>query len=420
MRERLLSSGLIALCVLNSQVITATAHNPVGIRYARELYLAVLIGYAAWRTLYFFSRHALPKFFVWVLALSVLPALWSAITALVVHGQPLRYGLLEERRLFEFLSGFVIADLATRAGVPGERLVKLVFGTAVFCAALGIGFQLGLVPDLRSVLGDFDGRPGVRELRASIGLPYLVLSLYIALLSAVRFRAADAGVSIRHPVAWSFFFLAVIAFIGQTRQIFIVGASVAGLYLIKEWRRAIQYLPHAAFVALVTSAVVSLSIPASRLLQYWNLLTALSDREYITASARAKTIAVIVREVGTDLFFGGGALSLKWQDGFSRVYGSFFYLADVGDVGVVYRYGIFAVLYFAATLLFLWRCHARVPPGFVKTLCGVGFLFSLVTSFTAGFQMYQGTLLGLLVALCEIERQRALAPEHRGDAPCRS
>ena len=63
---------------------------------------------------------------------------------------------------------------------------------------------------------------------------------------------------------------------------------MAALYLIKEWRRAIQYLPHATFVALATAAVVALSIPASRLLQYWNLLTALSDREYITASARAK------------------------------------------------------------------------------------------------------------------------------------
>lgn len=406
MPERLLSFALVAVCVLNSQVITATAHNPVGIRYARELYLTALVVYVAWRTLYFLARHALPKFFVWIFALSVLPALWSAVTALLVHGQPLRFGLLEERRLLEFLSGFVIADLATRAGVSGERVVRIVFGTAVCCAAIGIGFQLGLVPDLRTVLGDFDSRPGVRELRASIGLSYVVLSLYIALLSAVRFRSGETGVSIRHPIAWSFFFLSVIAFIGQTRQIFIVGASVAGLYLLKEWRRAIRYVPHAIFFALVTAAVVSIAIPASRLSQYWHLLTALSDREYISASARAKTIAVIIREVGTELFFGGGALSLKWQDGFSRIYGSFFYLADVGDVGVLYRYGVFAVLYFAATLAFLWRSYARVPAGFVKSLCGVGFLFSLITSFTAGFQMYQGTFLGLLVALCEIGRQQ--------------
>lgn len=413
MPERLLSFGLVALCVLNSQVIAATAHNPVGIRYAREVYLAALIAYAAWRTLFFFSRHALPKFFVWVLALSALPALWSAVTALLVHGQPLHYGLLEERRLFEFLSGFVIADLALRTGVTWERLVRVVFATAVFCAALGIGFQLGLVPDLRSILGDFDGRPGIRELRASIGLSYLVLSVYIAMLSAVRFPAEGAGISIRHAVAWSFFFLSVIAFIGQTRQIFIVGASVAGLYLLKEWRRAIRYLPHAVFFALLTAAIVSVAIPASRLAQYWSLLTALSDRDYLSASARAKTIAVIFREVGARLFFGGGALSLQWQGGFSRIYGNFFYLADVGDFGVLYRYGVFAVLYFAATLFFLWRCYARVPDGYLKTLCGVGFLFSVITSLTAGFQMYQGTYLGLLVALCEIGRRQLAPPERR-------
>ena len=134
---------------------------------------------------------------------------------------------------------------------------------------------------------------------------------------------------------------------------------MAALYLVKEWRRAIRYVPHAVLAALITAAIVSVTIPASKLSQYWSLLTALSDREYITASARAKTIAVIVREVGTHLFFGGGALSQKWQDGFSRIYGTFFYLADVGDVGVVYRYGIFAVLYFAATLLF----SGGVTPG---------------------------------------------------------
>jgi len=416
MPKKLLSTLLFALFVLNSQMITATAHNPVGIRYARELYIAALIAYVAWRTLFFFSRHTLPKFLVWLLALSVIPALWSAVTALLVHGQPLHYGLLEERRLFEFLSGFVLSDLAVRAGVSAERLVRLAFGTAVFCAAVGICFQIGLVPDLRDILGDFDSRPGVRELRASIGLSYMVLSLYIAMLAAVRFRSDEAGVTIRYPIVWSFFFLAIIAFIGQTRQLLIVGASVAGLYLVKEWRRAIRYVPHAVLAALITAAIVSITIPAGKLSQYWSLLAALSDREYISASNRAKTIAVIFHEVGSHLFFGGGALSQKWQDGFSRIYGTFFYLADVGDFGVLYRYGIFAVLYFALTLAFLWKCFSRVPAGYVKTLCGLGFLFSILTSFTAGFQLYQGTFLGLLVALCEIERRQLSLQRAHGAA----
>lgn len=406
MSDRLLSLILAALCVLNSQVVTATTHNPVGIRYARELYIAIMAAYVLGRTFFFLSRHALPKFFVWVLALCVIPAAWSAITAHIVHGQPLLYGLLEERRLFEFLSGFVIADLATRAGVSWERLVRLVFTTAVFCAAVGIGFQVGLVPDLRQILGDFDAQPGPRELRASIGLSYMVLSLFVAVLSAVRFRSDEDGVSIRHPIAWAFFFLAVIGLVGQTRQILIIGAAVTALYLLKEWRRATRYLPHAVAVALITAATVLVVIPSSRLGQYWNLLTALAGSEYISASSRAKTIAVILNEVGSHLYFGGGALSLKWQGGFNRIYGGFFYLADVGDFGVLYRYGIFAVLYFAATLAFLWRCYSRLPAGYLRTLCGLGFLFSILTSFTAGFQLYQGTFLGLLVALCEIGRRQ--------------
>lgn len=411
MSERSLSRVLFALCILNSQVITATTHNPVGIRYARELYIAVMIAYVAGRTLFFLSRHAVPKFFVWILALCMIPAAWSAVTALLVHGQPLRYGLLEERRLFEFLSAFVIADLAIRAGVSWERLVRLVFATSVFCAAVGIGFQIGLVPDLRSILGDFDSRPGVRELRASIGLNYMVLSLYIATLSAVRFRSDNAGASIRHPIAWSFFFLSVIAFVGQTRQILLVGGFVAALYLAKEWRRAIRYVPHAVCVALVTSTVVAIAIPSSKLWQYWDLLTALFGERYLSASSRSKTIAVILQEVGSNLYFGGGALSLTWQGGFGRIYGDFFFLADVGNFGVFYRFGIFSLLYFAATLVFLWKCYARVPSGYLKSLCGVGFLYPVFTSFTGGFQLYQGTYLGLLVALCEIGRQQ-LATSH--------
>lgn len=408
MPERYLSLLLIALCVLNSQLLTATVHNPVGVRYAREAYLATLIVYAVLRLLYFLSRRAVPKFFVWVLALSVVPALWSALTALIVHGQPLRFGLLEERRLFEFLSAFVIADLAVRTGCPPARLVRVVFVTACWCAALGIGYQLGVVPDLRSVLGDFDSRPGVRELRASIGLPYMVISLFVALLSAVAFRPAGAGISLRFPVAWSFFFLSVIAFVGQTRQFLVVGSAVAGVYLVKHWQRAVKYLPHALLASLGTVAAVALAIPSTKLAQYWGLLTALVSENYLSGSTRSRTIATIVGEVGSHLPFGGGALSLKWQGGFSRVYGNYFFLADVGDFGVVYRYGAFAVAYFAATLFFLWRCYSRTPEGFVKALCGVGLLFAAATSFTAGFQMYGGTYLGVLVALCEVERQQAV------------
>jgi hypothetical protein len=200
MPKRLLSPLLFALFVLNSQVIVATAHNPVGIRFARELFIAALIAYVAWRTLFFFSRHTLPQFLVWLLALSVIPAIWSAVTALLVHGQPLHYGLLEERRLFEFLSGFVLSDLALRADVSAERLVRLAFGTAVFCAAVGICFQIGLVPDLRDVLGDFDGRPGVRELRHRSACRTWC-SLYIAMLPP---SPVPMSVTIRYPIVWSF------------------------------------------------------------------------------------------------------------------------------------------------------------------------------------------------------------------------
>jgi hypothetical protein len=129
------------------------------------------------------------------------------------------------------------------------------------------------------------------------------------------------------------------------------------------------------------------------------MFSTLSSTDYINESARILTSLQIFSEFSNGDLWGHGALSLMWKGGFHRLYGENFFLADVGVIGTMFRFGILAVpiLIFASWILI--RATRRLPKGEIRRTVAYGIIFSFLLIPTAGLVVYRGFFLGILLAI---------------------
>jgi hypothetical protein len=334
--------------VLHFSVFGDSTHNPIGFKFLNEAYLAVCLGLSlllilasteeASREFRILMYYAFYSVFVF----TVLPAIFSFYT----FGQPITYGLIEERRIL-FTFGFVPLLLLAKH-ISTRQFEHALIYAALIAVILSWCFKFGLVPDLREEQTSWD-RPD----RSSIG-PFLICFAY--------FYCIQVWAKGKSPIN------------GEQRQrkLYLLIAAVLLLTLVfaTQTRQLIVLCLAFTLFSLRAKAIIwaaSLCVLLSPLFFYPELLEVLGlNIEFYENSldgdvedgVRPHTIASVFSHLSLVNWLPSGSLSLMWQDGFIPYFGEHFFLSDIGIIGTLFRFGFLTFLLVPLTL-FVYRRIAR-------------------------------------------------------------
>ena len=334
--------------VLHFSVFGDSTHNPIGFKFLNEAYLAVCLGLSLllilasteessreFRILMYYAFYS-------VFVFTVLPAIFSFYT----FGQPITYGLIEERRIL-FTFGFVPLLLLAKH-ISTRQFEHAFIYAALIAVVLSWCFKFGLVPDLREEQTSWD-RPD----RSSIG-PFLICFAY--------FYCIQVWAKGKSPIN------------GEQRQrkVYLILAAVLLLTLVfaTQTRQLIVLCLAFTLFSLRAKAIIwaaSLCVLLSPLFFYPELLEILGlNVEFYESSldgdvedgVRPHTIASVFSHLNLVNWLPSGSLSLMWQDGFIPYFGEHFFLSDIGIIGTLFRFGFLTFLLVPLTL-FVYHRIAR-------------------------------------------------------------
>lgn len=334
--------------VLHFSVFGDSTHNPIGFKFLNEAYLAVCLGLSLllilasteessreFRILMYYAFYS-------VFVFTVLPAIFSFYT----FGQPITFGLIEERRIL-FTFGFVPLLLLAKH-ISTRQFEHAFIYAALIAVILSWCFKFGLVPDLREEQTSWD-RPD----RSSIG-PFLICFVYFYCIQVwAKGKSAINGEQ-------------------RQRKLYLILAAVLLLTLVfaTQTRQLIVLCLAFTLFSLRAKAIIwaaSLCVLLSPLFFYPELLEILGlNVEFYESSldgdvedgVRPHTIASVFSHLNLVNWLPSGSLSLMWQDGFIPYFGEHFFLSDIGIIGTLFRFGFLTFLLVPLTL-FVYHRIAR-------------------------------------------------------------
>lgn len=378
--------------------------HPLAMPGLRELYLLVSVLFAA-----SFVLGALygRKFYATDLALVGLILSISLICATLAYlnfGQPLPYGILEERRMGAFLSFFVFLYLIERYRIPPEALISSILVAAAIYFGLGLVLQTG-------ILGDLTARDipylDPRKHRILSGVELYMVSIAISLVMVLRFHAWTYVVPMMVGAAG-------MLLISQTRSSMAVMA-LAGIiiFALSSPARFVMFAIAGLGVAVLAVFGGDLLLEAVEyahgfLIEIFSGQSADGPTEItLDDSVRSHTASIILSELWKNGWMGMGSLSLQWNGGFHTVYDPHFFLTDVGILGEFYRFGLLLPLVYGS-LFYLIYCFVSPVRDPVGRQVLIGMLVLLVCNAItgSGFISLPGEHYALLFAVAAAYRRR--------------
>lgn len=381
---------LFILLLLNSGCFFLTDDKRAGIPYFRELFLLMVVAatvclFVAWKWVY------QSKTSLWIVFMGVLLPLVSALLANLNFGQPIIYGLLEERRFLEYLVFFPTLFLLIMAEPTEEELGKYVLYVALICATVGFFYYFGVIPQNTVASFTVDDWTQYENLlrpdRYRIGSAFVSISAFM-LMYGMKERVSTGRILIL------LYFAAYLWLVMQTRQTMLVWA-LAGLWI---FRKRIDSLMKMSALGFVILAISYFLVPEFYVEQY-ERFHALLFEATSGPGVRDVTIATIVDAIRANNYIGMGALSLQWNGGFSAIYNSHFYLSDVGVFGVYYRYGFMALaVLFVYYCGFLWIMRQCPQKGGLLSAVQIAFVFGMMNFMLSNGLTFAGDLYGMSAA----------------------
>lgn len=374
---------ILLVFIMNAQVFSATATNPLGINGAQEAFYVFL---GLWALISVVRKQLLlakvPSIDLFVLVTPFVLMAYGATAAFVTFGQPLAFGVLEERRIFSIYVYFPVIDLLRSGKLSAEKMEKTILVVMVICAALMFAVSFDLLPTWNEVR---NSNIALRTERLSIGSSFSAAFLPLLL---VRLRGKDA-------IKWIWLFLfiaAALIYITQSRQLLIGLALLIVLTLRTDVLVALG-------ATLAVAVFVFLPTLSDQIRFYYELFSALTSEQYLETSWRALGIGEVIRSQSAGEIYGHGALSLMWNDGFHRVVGDFFFLADIGIFGTLYRYGLVGFFWYLVWGTVQLRLLQRMPAGAQRRCYSAVLIFLIILIPVAAPLEYRGFVTGPLLAM---------------------
>jgi hypothetical protein len=381
---------LFILMLLASSGLFLTDDKKAGLPYLRELYLmglvcATALLFVCWKRIY--SSKAT----MWVMFMALMLPLASAVLAKLNWGQPIIYGLLEERRSFGYLIFFPTLFLLFKTNPSQQQIERFFLYSGLFCATVGFMYYLKILPENTGVSFQVDekiiGGELLRPDRYRIGAPFVSLCAFMLL-----YQMRDK-VSLKKMLLM-LYFTAYLWLVMQTRQTMLIWA-IAAIWIFRTRIDSLLKVGALAGVMLVLSYLVMPDFYADQYAKF----NALFAEATGAPGVRDITISISLRAVAENMYIGLGALSLQWNGGFSKVYNPHFYLSDVGIVGVYYRYGFLtpfiALIFYWGYLRIMKRCKNK---GSLLMAFQLSFWFQLLNMVLSNSLMFGGDVLGLSAA----------------------
>jgi hypothetical protein len=296
-----------------------------------------------------------------------------------------------------------------------EELERFFLVSGLACVTVGYLYYLGILPENNDVAFTVDekdyGLNPLRPNRFSVGAAYVSVCAYM-LMYRLRRNYSLAS------VALLLLFASYLWLVLQTRNTMLVWA-LAGLWIFRS-RWGVLLKSGVAVVAIV--AVAYFIVPDFFTDQY-ERFNALLFEATSEGGVRATTSDIVLQEIQQNYYIGMGALSLQWQNGFARLYSAYFYLSDVGLLGVLYRFGfltpIVALFYYFGYWRIMRQCRRK---GDLLSALQLEFLLNALNFFLSTSIMYGGDLAGFAIAafvyfarasvLSNESRRHSVAPEH--------
>ena len=342
---------LVMAIVLHFSVFGDSPHNPYGFKMINELFLAICLGLAFFLVLAT-ADEASREFRVlmyYALFSSVVLIVLPAIFANLTYGQPITYGLVEERRVL-FSLGFVPLLLLSKR-VSTRQFEHAIIYAALMAAFLSWAFKFGLIADLRPEVRS-DDRPD----RSSIG-PFLLCFAYFYCIQIWSRGASPINQAARSRTFYlviAAVLLLTLVFATQTRQLIVLCLAFT-LFCLRTkaivWAASLGILlsPFYLFPSLLE--VLGLNV------EFYD-----STLESVDDGVRSTTINQIFAHLDAVNWLPSGSLSLMWQEGFVPYFGEHFFLSDVGIFGTLFRFGFLTFLIVPLTLYIYQRIARNINP----------------------------------------------------------
>lgn len=395
---------LLALIVLNSGFIVLTDDKRAGIPFVRELFTVVVIAstallFLAWK------RVGQSSTTYWILFMAIVLPITSALFAKLNFGQPIPYGLLEERRFFLYLVFFPTLFLLYRAQLSEQQLAQYVLYAGLACVAVGFLYFFKIFPENAKIGFQVDDFIGIDELRPD---RFRIGEIYVTICAFMLMYSLRQAITLPR-LGLLLLFTAYLWFVLQTRQTMLVWA-LAGVWIFRTRLTTVVKL---LIVLGTLIGFAYLAVPALFDAQYDRLMELFSEAA-AEPGVRENTIEIILEAIRNNSFMGMGALSLQWNNGFENVYNRHFYLADVGVFGVYYRYGFLALfvlgIFYLGFLRTAKRCRMKGPLLQALQLTFVTMCLNFILSNALTFA---GDVLGMAAAFFVY-----YAATQRADQPC--
>lgn len=376
----------VLIVLFNSQIFRKAGANPIGVSGVQEVFYGFLLVWAFGSIVkQYMTRGRVKQLDLFVFLIVVGLPIYSSVLALIYFDQPIIYGLIEERRLLALLVYFPIVTALNNSWVTLKQLEDLTISVAMLAATLTLAVYVGLIPEINDVR---QRESSLRGDRYGIGQHFIAVAILLLLA-----RSKLSSFHIRQLLAASMF-LVLIAIV-QTRQI-TFGLAASLLVMMKNVRVVLSLLVVASLLAIL----VLVSPDVSAFLQIYGLV--IQDgltEEYFTQSWRAQAVLVALNSFWGTGFFGVGALFLAWEGGFHRIHGPFFFLADIGIIGSIYRYGIFGIFVYLIYFVVQFRLLFKIEKKDKRILYLSLFAMIVVGApLSAPFE-YRGFLTGFLLAI---------------------
>lgn len=379
--------GNLAFCliiVLSTNLLFTdnAARSPFGIFLLQEAYYGFLIVYALGRLLGRFSGSD-----IILLAFVALAFGLSVGFSYLQFGQPIFYGMLEDRRMMALLSYFPLADLFARQKFDVARFRLCWYSAmAVVVCLLFIG---------RGLVQEAEVRELVRSGRITAGGLHLGLTAIIATVLMTR-----------RPTYLDLFGLAAslltIHFVTQTRSVLIAAVVTCTLVIVTQ-RRSLAAIVNYAIIWLPLAVCVGIWQWAN-IYDIFDLYTN-TNRIGGSFEVRGMTVDLIQDFWATrgGSLIGFGALSQQFNGGFAAIFGGmfgeYFFLSDIGILGEYFRYGLVYIpllLFFGVFIWLALRQSSGVPRRFVifclifllipsplfGTFTWIGSIYAMILSFS--------------------------------------
>lgn len=378
--------ALVFWAIATLGLFDARPHNPFSVPGFLELAIILSAPYA----LFALQRYKNLQLHLVLFLTPCFFSYYSAIRANWIYDQSVVLGLIEERRLFAIWFYFPLVFHAKSL----RQLVKTLLWVGFLIVSLGLAYRFGFISGLKQIeISVRDGRFG----RANFsGKQMIILSLF-ALGQAYTKDIVGKIVSRRFALL---FFLASFSFIiltTQTRQLALnLGIVTSIFFMIGSGGAKSAFffgaLALTLFVILIFgSADVSNQTGGASFSDFL-------DFEGFRQSARYGTILSII-EYGR--FWGHGSLSGVSDYTFQDMFGSNFFLSDVGIIGTFFRYGFLGFIAVGITLYFMSKVIGSLKG--ISSISATPLRLSIISLFMfwagAGLLEYGGQILALLLAL---------------------